>query len=44
MAAYQLDETLIEAYRRVNLTEGALLSVLAWSSFQAAMRIISWIE
>jgi AhpD family alkylhydroperoxidase len=43
LAAYQVDENLVEAYRRTVSEDRALIELAAWSSMAAARRISTWL-
>jgi AhpD family alkylhydroperoxidase len=44
MAPYQIDAEIIRAFQRQQETDAQLVGVVAWASFQAARRIISWLQ
>lgn len=44
VAPHQIDAEIIRAFRRQQETDAQLVGVVAWASFQAARRIISWLQ
>lgn len=42
LASYQVDESIIGAFRRYYPTDQALIAATAWASFSAARRALTW--